>query len=145
MADRLTQLQEAVNQLGEYFCSSVGVLQGAPEPAQQNGENPTDGTTREPGSEPTVPSSAENAALFASLISRTAQDIDVLIESLPSQAYTPKKQVESLQRLQSENQLAAEKLRKAVEKGEVLLEKIREALKEICDSQFGIENDTPPR
>ena len=29
-------------QLGEYFCSSVGVLQGAPEPAQQNGENPSE-------------------------------------------------------------------------------------------------------
>ena len=28
---------------------------------------------------------------------------------------------------------------------EVLLEKIREALKEICDSQFGIENETAPR
>ena len=40
-----------------------------------------------------VPSSGENAALFASLISRTAQDIDILIESLPSQAYTPEKQV----------------------------------------------------
>ena len=90
MADRLTQLQEAVNQasysyrsmrcsvgmpfnrlksikpflyvndslrkisvyeiicalvslavqLGEYFCSSVGVLQGPAEPSQQNGENP---------------------------------------------------------------------------------------------------------
>jgi mediator of RNA polymerase II transcription subunit 21 len=91
MADRLTQLQEAVNQLGEYFCSSVGVLQGSPDPIQQNSENSSD--AREPGSEPTVPSTGENAALFASLISRTAQDIDILIESLPNQEYTPEKQV----------------------------------------------------
>ena len=42
-----------------------------------------------------VPTTGENAALFASLISRTAQDIDILIESLPSQEYTPEKQVNS--------------------------------------------------
>ena len=42
-----------------------------------------------------VPTTGENAALFANLISRTAQDIDILIESLPSQEYTPEKQVNS--------------------------------------------------
>lgn len=40
-----------------------------------------------------VPSTGENVSLFASLISRTAQDIDILIESLPNQEYTPEKQV----------------------------------------------------
>lgn len=38
-------------------------------------------------------SHAENAALFAGLISRTAQDIDILIDSLPNQEYTPERQV----------------------------------------------------
>lgn len=143
MADRLTQLQEAVNQLGEYFCSSIGVLQGSPEPIQQNGGHPAD--PQGPASEPTAPSTGENATLFASLIARTAQDIDILIDSLPSQEYTPEKQVESLQKLEADNRQAAEKLRKAVEEGEVLLGKIREALKEICDSQFGIKDQTPHR
>lgn len=41
----------------------------------------------------TAPSTGENATLFASLIARTAQDIDILIDSLPSQEYTPEKQV----------------------------------------------------
>ena len=35
----------------------------------------------------------ENAELFASLIARTAQDIDTLIEALPSQEYTAERQV----------------------------------------------------
>ena len=79
--------------------------------------------------------------------------------------------MERLQKLQADNWQAAEKLRKAVEEGgtcclemyndyvcvvtclfqgfsfslfcctEVLLRKIREALKEICDSQFGIRDE----
>ena len=84
-------------------------------------------------------------------------------------------QVESLQKLQAANQLAAEKLRKAVEEGgvlyrnlgvlctcscfsflffsltrnarcnaEVVLGKIREALREICGSQFGINDEDDP-
>lgn len=35
----------------------------------------------------------DNTALFASLITRTAMDIETLIDSLPNQEYTPKKQV----------------------------------------------------
>lgn len=37
--------------------------------------------------------SPENAALFSQLIARTAQDVDILIDSLPNQEYTPEKQV----------------------------------------------------
>ena len=128
-------------------------------------------------------SHAENAALFASLISRTAQDIDILIDSLPNQEYTPERQVvrnittcylqttlspifpqvERLQKLQTENQQAAEKLKKAVEEGgnlnllplqlcyfslistDALLGKIREAMKDISDSHFGIKDEKAHR
>jgi hypothetical protein len=53
--------------------------------------------------------------------------------------------VESLQKLQADNRQAAERLKRAVEEGEVLLGKIREALKQICDSQFGIKDQKPHR
>ena len=59
----------------------------------------------------------DNTTLFSSLIARTAQDIDILIDSLPSQGYTQNHQDEALRKLEGENRHAAEKLRQAVEEG----------------------------
>lgn len=59
----------------------------------------------------------DHGALFSTLIARTAQDIDILIDSLPNQEYTQEHQDAALHKLEVENRLAAEKLRKAVEDG----------------------------
>ena len=59
----------------------------------------------------------DNAALFANLIARTAQDIDTLIDSLPSKELTPEKQVDTLRKLEHENQQSAERLSRAVKEG----------------------------
>uniref|UniRef100_A0A1X7UHQ9 Mediator of RNA polymerase II transcription subunit 21 n=1 Tax=Amphimedon queenslandica TaxID=400682 RepID=A0A1X7UHQ9_AMPQE len=99
MADRLTQLQDAVTQMSDYFCNSIGILQ----------QNQTT-ETKEGGGE----SSTNNATLFASLISQTATDIETLIESLPDQEYTPEKQEETLKNLVAENQVSGEKLRQVI-------------------------------
>ena len=61
--------------------------------------------------------STDNAVLFATLIARTAQDIDTLIDSLPSKELTPEKQVETLKKLEQENQKSAERLSRAVKEG----------------------------
>ncbi|NXW00966.1 MED21 polymerase, partial [Fregetta grallaria] len=84
MADRLTQLQDAVNSLADQFCNAIGVLQQCGPPAsfsniqtainKDQPANPTEGTSY--------------AQLFAALIARTAKDIDVLIDSLPSEEST---------------------------------------------------------
>ena len=99
-----------------------------------------------------------NTALFSTLIARTSQDIDILIDSLPSQEYTQDRQDSTLRKLEAENRLAAETLRKTVEAGgklpplnqyfkeetvvyfylEILLKKIRLALEEISNSELGI-------
>ena len=63
----------------------------------------------------------DNAALFANLIARTAQDIDTLIDSLPSKELTPEKQVDMLRKLEHENQQSAERLSRAVKEGGVYL------------------------
>ena len=59
--------------------------------------------------------SVDNTVLFSNLIARTSQDIDILIDSLPSQDYTQDRQDSTLRKLEAENRLAAETLKKTVE------------------------------
>ncbi|KAK2556284.1 Mediator of RNA polymerase II transcription subunit 21 [Acropora cervicornis] len=86
MADRITQLQDALNQLCKSPGSSVTVM----DHASTGGGS---GVTQE-----------GHAALFATLISRTAKDIDFLIESLPSEECSSalQKLLESIQQALSE-------------------------------------------
>lgn len=65
----------------------------------------------------TIPSHTDKSALFSTLISRTLQDIDVLIDALPSHEYTQDKQLEMLKKLEVENQHSTERLARAVEEG----------------------------
>ncbi|XP_077995808.1 mediator of RNA polymerase II transcription subunit 21-like isoform X1 [Glandiceps talaboti] len=141
MADRLTQIQDAVNQLADHFCNSIGVLQEASVPGKFSGFDKQDGSEQGQTSE-------DHTLLFAQLIARTAKDIDVLIDSLPSDESTTELQVSnnaSLQRLEQENRDAARRLQEIVRKGEVLLERIQEALKEIADSQLQAQNTQSSR
>uniref|UniRef100_A0A8D2LYI3 Mediator of RNA polymerase II transcription subunit 21 n=1 Tax=Varanus komodoensis TaxID=61221 RepID=A0A8D2LYI3_VARKO len=78
----------------------------------------------------------EYAQLFAALIARTAKDIDVLIDSLPSEESTATLQAASLYRLEEENHEAAARLEEVVFRGDMLLEKIQSALADIAQSQL---------
>ncbi|XP_040505973.1 mediator of RNA polymerase II transcription subunit 21 isoform X2 [Gallus gallus] len=82
MADRLTQLQDAVNSLADQFCNAIGVLQQCGPPASFS--NIQTAINKDQPANPTE----EYAQLFAALIARTAKDIDVLIDSLPSEEST---------------------------------------------------------
>ncbi|XP_009071435.1 PREDICTED: mediator of RNA polymerase II transcription subunit 21-like, partial [Acanthisitta chloris] len=75
------------------------------------------------------------AQLFAALIARTAKDIDVLIDSLPSEESTAALQTASLYRLEEENHEAAARLEEVVYRGDMLLEKIQSALADIAQSR----------
>ncbi|XP_070572129.1 mediator of RNA polymerase II transcription subunit 21-like [Ptychodera flava] len=129
MADRLTQVQDAVNQLADHFCNSIGVLQEASVPGKFSGFDKQESSDQ-------LQPTEETSLLFAQLISRTAKDIDVLIDSLPSEDSTAELQNASLCRLERENEEAAKKLSDIVKKGEILLERIQEALKEIAEAQL---------
>ena len=86
--------------MADLFCNSVGILQQSTvEGASKNeSRQGVDGGGGEGSSEPApgeVPPE-ENIKLFSTLITRTAQDIDTLIDSLPSSEYTAEMQVCSL-------------------------------------------------
>ncbi|XP_069619184.1 mediator of RNA polymerase II transcription subunit 21 isoform X1 [Ranitomeya imitator] len=138
MADRLTQLQDALNSLADQFCNAIGVLQQCAPPASFS--NIQTSVNKEQPSSPTE----EYAQLFAALIARTAKDIDVLIESLPSEESTAALQVRraaalqaaSLYQLEEENHAAAARLEEVVFRGDMLLEKIQTALADIAQSQL---------
>uniref|UniRef100_A0A4W5KZC2 Mediator of RNA polymerase II transcription subunit 21 n=1 Tax=Hucho hucho TaxID=62062 RepID=A0A4W5KZC2_9TELE len=143
MADRLTQLQDAVNSLADQFCNAIGVLQQCAPPASFN--NIQTAINKDQPSNPTE----EYAQLFAALIARTAKDVDVLIDSLPSEESTAALQAASLRQLEEENHDAAARLEEVVYRGDLLLEKIQSALADIAQSQLrtrsgGPSQTTPP-
>lgn len=85
------------------------------------------------------------ALTFAKLISRTAKDVDTLIDSLPSEESSLKVQLESLRRLEAENQEEARKLEEVVSHGQHLLDRVQEALRDIAQCQLrcqAMETDT---
>uniref|UniRef100_A0A3Q2VEN7 Mediator of RNA polymerase II transcription subunit 21 n=1 Tax=Haplochromis burtoni TaxID=8153 RepID=A0A3Q2VEN7_HAPBU len=85
----------------------------------------------------------EYAQLFAALIARTAKDVDVLIDSLPSEESTAALQAASLRQLEEENHEAAARLEEVVYRGDMLLEKIQSALADIAQSQLRTRNGAP--
>lgn len=130
MADRLTQLQDAVNAQAENICNSIGVLQASAPPSNlpdfDKSPRKTD-THKE-----------DFCQTFATLIANTAKEIDVLIDFLPSEDISQDSQ-EDFKRLDKDNKDAALKLEKVVNAGEILLEQIRKALRDIAQSQIEIQ------
>ncbi|KAJ9585381.1 hypothetical protein L9F63_002841 [Diploptera punctata] len=123
MADRLTQLQDTINTQADHFCniSFPGFdRSGSQTPQQQQQE--------------------DYAHLFATLITRCAKDIDVLIESLPNEDTSTDNQVTSLRRLEQDNKEAGERLEEVVRRGEALLEQIQAALADIAQSQLDMQH-----
>uniref|UniRef100_A0A182R0J0 Mediator of RNA polymerase II transcription subunit 21 n=1 Tax=Anopheles farauti TaxID=69004 RepID=A0A182R0J0_9DIPT len=139
MADRLTQLQDTVNQQAEHFCNSIGILQQCSVPSKFAGFERTGSQTPQ---QQVQQQQEDFPQLFSTLISRCAKDIDTLIESLPSEESSIELQVQSLQRLEAENKESAEKLEEIVRKGELLLEKIQAALSDIAQSQLDMQYST---
>ncbi|XP_041347912.1 mediator of RNA polymerase II transcription subunit 21-like [Gigantopelta aegis] len=129
MADRLTQLQDAVNQQADHFCNSIGILQQCAQPSPLT-------EFEKPAGKVPAPPQEDYAVLFSKLIARTAKDIDVLIDSLPSEESTFELQMASLRKLEMENQESSKHLESVVHSGEVLLENIQNALHDIAQSQL---------
>ncbi|XP_043067736.1 mediator of RNA polymerase II transcription subunit 21 isoform X1 [Drosophila bipectinata] len=136
MADRLTQLQDTVNQQAEHFCNAIGVIQQTSFPSKflnfdRTGSQTPNATHLNPPE--------DYAQLFAQLIARCAKDIDTLIESLPNEDSSIELQNSSLKKLENENQETAVELEEVVQKGELLLERIQSALENIAQAQLDMQ------
>jgi len=130
MADRLTQIQDAVNAQADNFTNSLGILQQLAVPSQFPGfGNKT----------PQQQQNEDHTQLFAQLIARTAKDIEVLIESLPNEESSVELQSASLQKLEEENLEAANKLEDVVKQGESTLKEIQAALHDIAQAQIEMQ------
>ncbi|EDW55364.1 mediator of RNA polymerase II transcription subunit 21 [Drosophila sechellia] len=134
MADRLTQLQDTVNQQAEHFCNAIGVIQQTSLPSKFVNFERIGPQTPIP-----CPPQEDYAQLFAQLIARCAKDIDTLIESLPNEDSSIELQNSSLKRLEIENQGTARDLEEVVQRGELLLEKMQYALESMAQAQLDMQ------
>lgn len=147
MADRLTQLQDAVNKQADNFTNSLGILQQCATPTPFNGlagtqSNKAQATQPQQQSQQQLQiqqQHEDHTSLFAQLIARTAKDVEILIDSLPAEESSSELQASSLQKLEKDNQEAAQKLEDVVQQGEAILQEIQSALHDIAQSQLEIQ------
>ncbi|XP_063693477.1 mediator of RNA polymerase II transcription subunit 21-like [Bolinopsis microptera] len=120
MADRITQLQEETNLLATYMCDSIGVL-------QNSGVNSDKGKS--------------DIALFSKLISDTSSNINLLIDSLPTEQVSSSNQYTRLLALLKENEDADKELLKTKRQAERQLELIKAASSHIASTQLKIRTE----
>ncbi|VDN56814.1 unnamed protein product [Dracunculus medinensis] len=125
MADRLTQLQDLVNDLANLMCNSIGVLQLVAPPCDFNT------TSKQLEND-------ENCNIFAMNIAHTAKDIEILIDSLPiDEPSTNNAEAEAeFARIDEQRNRAARELESSVAEGEELISQIQQRLSEIARIQI---------
>lgn len=87
MAERLTQLQDSVNLQAENFCNSIGILQQFAQPSFFSEFEKSNRSQNQ------RPPDEDYAQMFATLIAKTAREVDLLIDSLPAEESSPELQV----------------------------------------------------
>lgn len=120
MTDRITQLQEETNLLAGYMCDSIGVLQNC-------GGNSEKGKS--------------DISLFSKLICDTSSNINLLIDSLPTEDVSSCSQYTRLVKLLKENEEAGKELEATKKAAERQLELIKAASAHIASTQLKIRTE----
>ena len=118
-------------QQADNFTNSLGVL--------QQSANPTPFKQQQQQQQQQQQSNEDHTNLFSQLIARTAKDIELLIDSLPSEESKSELQAAALRKLEAENEEAAAKLKSVVDEGEATLKEIQSALHDLAKAQLEIQ------
>ncbi|CAI4227034.1 unnamed protein product [Auanema sp. JU1783] len=123
MADRLTQLQDIINDLALFMTNAVGVLQATAPPCDFNS------CSKELEEEP-------HCEHFAMHVAQTCKDIDIIIDSFTTEEMTADETREELMATDSKRSIAARELEAAVTEGDELIQRIQKRLKDVADVQI---------
>lgn len=144
MTDRLSQLQDQVNCLAQLLCDATGVLQDKAKPSrfENFAENLNRGYENIDENKDDANSIDEIKSQFAKLITTTAKEIDILIDSLPNEDESNEElQMKQLRELEIENTQAARQLEHVTTCAESLLQQIQKKISQIAESQLNIHQE----
>ncbi|EUB57897.1 Mediator of RNA polymerase II transcription subunit [Echinococcus granulosus] len=143
MADRLTELQDAINLQAENLGNAVGVIQQLAQPSLFRELNHNGRREKEWASNPEFQallqnqSQEDNAHKFAVTIATTAKQIELLINSLPAEEASLELQDEVTRHLLSEYRKESAKLVHLITKSfQTRLSKVRQLLSKIAEVQL---------
>lgn len=130
--DRLTQLQDAIDQTAKMFLNSIHYLHTKAAMVPLNDSIPIVA--------PNV--MADPPELFrqsthelATDIVKKAKEIDALIDALPGVQLTEAEQIAALEELERQNAAANEEHNRAVARAKELLDQVAQALRTVADDQ----------
>ncbi|PAA73947.1 hypothetical protein BOX15_Mlig018309g2, partial [Macrostomum lignano] len=135
MADRLTELQDAVNSQADNLYNALGILLQTAQPSPFPGVGGANRTGAAAGNP--APGGVDHARFFAEQITRTAQTIVALIDSLPGpEAYRADSNSKRMAELEEENHRLGRRLIEVVDQLEARLRRVRACLTDIAQVQL---------